>query len=88
VQAGTLSISKASLAVSNDVRITSGAILNLNFSGTNTISGFYIDDVQQAGGTWGAPGSGAEHETPFLSGAGQLQLLVERRLSLYMITSL
>ena len=74
VQAGTLSISKASLAVSNDVRITSGAILNLNFSGTNTISGFYIDGVQQAGGTWGAPGSGAEHESSLLAGVGLIQV--------------
>ncbi|MEO7098306.1 MAG: autotransporter-associated beta strand repeat-containing protein [Luteolibacter sp.] len=76
ITGGTLSISNANLADAADVRITTGAKLNLTFSaGTpDTIDELYIDGVQQAVGTWGAIGSGAAHTTSLITGTGMLNV--------------
>ncbi len=76
VTAGTLSISNANLADTADVRLTTGAKLDLTFSaGTpDTIDELYIDGVQQAIGTWGAIGSGAAHTTALITGTGMLNV--------------
>lgn len=74
VALGTLSISSAYLADAADVYMTTGALFNLNFAGTDTIDQFYIDNVSQAGGTWGAIGSGATNETALITGTGMLNV--------------
>jgi autotransporter-associated beta strand protein len=53
-----------------------GDLVNLNFNGTETVAGLFINGVQQAAGTWGAPGSGAENTDPTLAGTGFLDVTV------------
>jgi autotransporter-associated beta strand protein len=77
VQAGTLSISKAFLNDNTNVWLTSGATLNLNFSGTDTINYLYIDNVLKSAGTWGSVGSGADHESTLITGTGLLSVIPE-----------
>jgi autotransporter-associated beta strand protein len=72
--AGILQLNQARLADSADVVLASSAILTLNFSDTNTIRSLYIDGSKQAAGTWGAAGSGAQHQTALLTGTGHLQV--------------
>jgi autotransporter-associated beta strand protein len=77
---GTLAINVTSpatpwLADGADVYLTTGSTLALNFpsaGATDTIRSLYIDNVLQAAGTWGAPGSGAAHTTGLISGIGWL----------------
>jgi len=57
--------------------LTTGAVLDLNFAGTDTISALLIDGLPQATGTWGAVGSGAANENPLLTGTGLLQVTVQ-----------
>jgi len=78
VSQGTLSITNTFLADASSVRIYSalGGILNLNTSsGTDTIASLYIDGVQQATGLWGRIGSGATHETSYITGSGELLVI-------------
>lgn len=86
VQAGTLSIDSAFLNDTAAVRITSGSTLELDFNGIDSIGGLYFDGVLQAGGTWGAPGSGADHETLNMTGSGLLKSTAGHRLSLIIIS--
>jgi autotransporter-associated beta strand protein len=72
--AGILQLNQARLADSADVVLASSAILTLNFSDTDTIRSLYIDGSKQAPGTWGAAGSGAQHQTALLTGTGHLQV--------------
>ncbi len=72
VLGGTLSFSSIGLADSSLVALTGGSTLNLAFAGSDTISGFVIDGVTQALGTWGAVGSGAQHESALITGSGLL----------------
>ena len=76
IEAGTLSVSKASLNDSANVHMTTGATFDLGFSGTDTISGLFFDNIPQAPGTWGAVGSGAQHQSAFFTGAGLLLVTV------------
>lgn len=68
VQQGTLSITNPLLADGADVYLTTGALFNLDFAGTDTIRSLYVNNVPQATGTWGAAGSGAAHISALLSG--------------------
>jgi len=77
VEAGTLSIDAAYLADTADVVLTTGAVLDLNFAGTDTIGSLLIDGVPQATGVWGDVGSGAANETPLLTGSGSLLVTVQ-----------
>ena len=72
VEAGVLSITTAYLADAADVYLTTGAVLDLAFSGTDTIDQLFIDGVGQLSGTWGPTDSGADHESDLLWGNGLL----------------
>lgn len=66
VAAGTLTLSSASLTRANNLLMTSGATLNLNFSGTMIVHGLTIDGVQQKGGIYSAS------NTSWITGPGVL----------------
>lgn len=72
VASGTLEISTASLADQADVEISAGAVLALTHGAVDTIAALSFDGVVQAPGLWGAPGSGAAHESARLAGTGRL----------------
>ncbi|BCU79179.1 autotransporter-associated beta strand repeat-containing protein [Luteolibacter sp. LG18] len=72
VSAGTLSLSSPFLADGAAVGIAGGATLNLSHSATDTIASLTLNGVLQAAGTWGALGSGADHETSLITGTGKL----------------
>jgi len=74
VSAGTLQLNTASLADTAAVRLSTGATLNLAHGLTDTISALYIDNVQQASGTWGSLTSSATHKTALISGPGLLKV--------------
>ncbi|MFT7490296.1 MAG: autotransporter-associated beta strand protein [Candidatus Promineifilaceae bacterium] len=71
---GTLSLSVPSLDPNADLHMLSGAHLDLNFSATNVIRRFRLQRRIQKAGTWGAGGSGAQHETAIFSGPGILSV--------------
>jgi len=75
VLGGTLTITKPYLADWAGVMLGSGATLNLNFApGTiDTIVAIFADDAWHTeSGTWGAIGSGAQHQTALITGPGML----------------
>lgn len=72
VHAGTLTLSSPRLSDSAGVVIASGAVLSLTHNATDTVAALLIDGVPMLGGTWGAVGSGAEHETARITGSGRL----------------
>ena len=74
INGGMLRMSNARLADGADVRIGSGATLDLTYAGTDAIRSLYIQGSKKAAGTWGAFGSGAQHETESITGPGMLQL--------------
>lgn len=74
VEQGSLSLTTSFLANSADVKLLTGASLNLGFAGTDVIDSLFIDGVSQAIGIWGAVGSGAEFTSPLITGAGLLQV--------------
>jgi autotransporter-associated beta strand protein len=75
VNGGVLKIDSACLAASSDVVIASPGVLNLNFSGNNTVNTLTVDGVQQAAGTYGATGSGAAHiDDVHFAGSGVLNV--------------
>ena len=72
INEGTLSIANAVLADAADVRLATGATLNLNFDATDAIDEFFINNVKQANGTWGSTLSSATHKTSQITGGGTL----------------
>lgn len=55
--------------------IGAAPVVNLDFTGApNTIKGLSFGGVPQAAGTWGAIGSGADHESAFFTGTGMLNV--------------
>lgn len=72
VSAGTLSMSTASLADGATVEIASGAVLDLDHSFDDTIGRLVIGGVEMGAGSYGAVGSGAQHETARITGFGFL----------------
>ena len=72
VNQGTLRMNSAALAATSRMGIATGATLDLNFTGTNTVKAFYIDGVLQAQGTWGGLGSFATNKTSLITGTGIL----------------
>lgn len=75
VLGGTLSTNAATLSDIGDVILVTGATLNLDFVGTDDIDSLFLNGVSQALGTWGAIGSGATHQTSFITGTGLLNIL-------------
>lgn len=76
VNEGILSLgngtASTSLADSADVSIASGATLNLNYAGTDTIDELIINGQRRAAGVWGSATSGAPNIDPALTGGGTL----------------
>jgi fibronectin-binding autotransporter adhesin len=74
---GTLSISSPYFADSAAVLLNSAAKLNLNFAAgvVDTVDAFFVDGIYQPLGTWGAIGSGADHESALFTGAGKLNVI-------------
>ncbi len=73
---GTLKLDSAS-AMKSSATITLAAsppagAVNLNFSGTQTVSAFYFGTTQKAAGTWAA--FGATHNNAVLAGSGVLNV--------------
>jgi autotransporter-associated beta strand protein len=77
VNAGTLRVTSARLSDTGRVTVASGASLHLDFPGTDTVNALTLAGIPYIAGTWGAPGSGAEHESPLLSGTGRLTVVNE-----------
>lgn len=72
VEQGALSIAGPMLSDGADLFLNSAGLLELDFTGQDVIDSLFVDGVSMATGTWGAVGSGAEHESPLLSGNGTL----------------
>lgn len=58
---GILSILVNYLANSSSVSLSGTGVLDLAFSGTDTVDKLFINGVQQTTGTWGSSASGATH---------------------------
>jgi autotransporter-associated beta strand protein len=77
VVTGTLILSgDARINDSATVRIDSGAVLHLDFEGTDTVGALYLggDPNPQPDGTYGAEDSGADNESADFAGTGILQV--------------
>lgn len=74
VGAGTLSITTASLVDTADVRITTGATLDLNHALTDTVRSLYLDGVGLAPGTYGSLTSTATNKVAYITGNGILNV--------------
>ncbi|MFO1531078.1 MAG: autotransporter-associated beta strand repeat-containing protein [Kiritimatiellia bacterium] len=72
--AGVLVLTRAGLADAADVRLVSGATLNLAFTGSDMIGHLVIDDVVQSPGSWGSLASSATYRTWLITGAGVLNV--------------
>jgi len=75
VNAGTLAVNATDQFSDTDaLSVQTGAVLNLNFTGSDTVGSFRIDGVTQATGTWGRVGAiaalGADFETSLITGDG------------------
>jgi len=69
VSAGTLEVVQPVLAASSTVAVASGALLQLDFTTTNTVSGLLLNGVAQATGVYNAASSPA-----YLTGSGSLRV--------------
>ena len=58
------------LSDTNEVSIASGAILNLAFSGTDTVGSLYLNGVAQGPGIYNAGNSGG-----YITGSGSLDIV-------------
>jgi autotransporter-associated beta strand protein len=67
VNGGTLAFGQAALPTNGTVTVTNGAVLNLNFIGTNQIAALVLNGASQPAGIYNAANS-----APYLSGAGNL----------------
>jgi autotransporter-associated beta strand protein len=87
VTAGTLSLgngtANSGLADGADVSVAGSAVLNLNYSGTDTIDGLTLNGVAKAPGVWGSVASGAPNTDPLLTGSGTLTVTTGPSASAY-----
>lgn len=75
VQTGTLRLTgTARLDDTSTVRISSGAVLDLNFSGTDTVAALYLNGSPAAAGTYGSLTSTADHKSEDFAGSGILSV--------------
>ncbi|MCC7474138.1 MAG: autotransporter-associated beta strand repeat-containing protein [Pirellulales bacterium] len=75
VQAGALRLATASLSNSADVYLSTGALLDLAYSGQpDSINQLFFEGLPQAVGVWGAVGSGAQFTSSLLTGTGLLSV--------------
>jgi autotransporter-associated beta strand protein len=70
VSEGVLSIQSASLSDTGKLNVADGAVIDLNFVGSDTVDSLVLGGANQPAGTYGAVGSGAEFETPRITGTG------------------
>ena len=76
VNAGTLEINRDdALPVNTSVAIASGADMVLNNPGTQIVTALTLNGQPAYTGTWGAPGSLAEHKSAVFEGSGVLKVL-------------
>src|SRR5262249_12227511 len=80
VNGGTLELDNTSaLAATTTLTVPpTPSTVNLNFTGTQTISALYLGSVFASAGTWGAPGSGAANESSTFVGTGILNVTTGR----------
>lgn len=69
---GRISIQEPYLAVTADVLVNEGAVIQLDFDGTNAIDQLVLAGVYQEPGVYGAQGSGAPFESARIAGSGTL----------------
>ena len=69
---GAIATNSAVLSDTLLIKLTTGATLNLDFTGTDTIAQLYLGGVLQTYGTWGGLTSTATHKTALITGAGIL----------------
>jgi autotransporter-associated beta strand protein len=71
IAAGTLTLSSAATLniAKSTVTVNSGGVLDLEFTGTNTVAGLVLNGASQAPGVYSAAGS-----SPYLAGTGYLQV--------------
>jgi autotransporter-associated beta strand protein len=75
VNAGTLDLRTAGgLSDADKLLLIGTAVVNLGFSGTDTIGGLVFDGVPQAVGTWGSTTSSATHKDARFTGSGMLNV--------------
>ncbi|NNC90563.1 MAG: hypothetical protein HKN82_19070, partial [Akkermansiaceae bacterium] len=79
VDGGTLSLgdgtNNTTLDDAADVSVATGAVLDLNYAGTDTIDKLSLGGALQTPGTWGASGSGASFiDDTFFTGTGTLTI--------------
>lgn len=74
VNAGTLSYNSAFIADTASVYLLTGGTVDLNYSGSDTIVGLFIDGAAQAVGTWGSLASNADFKSAFFTGTGLLNV--------------
>ena len=79
VAGGTLDLrAAATIADAASLRIAAGAQVAIGAGLTETVDKLWLDGVQQAGGTYGAVGSGAAIETnAFFGGSGKILVLTD-----------
>ena len=70
VNAGTLSMTQPNLALSSTVKVASGAVLNLNYVGTNVVLALVLNGVSQPNGVYKSTTPGG-----YISGTGAIQVL-------------
>ena len=74
VDEGTLSIGSAYLSDTADVYVDGDALLDLAFTGTDTVDELFLDGAAAFMGTWGAIGSAADHTSSLITGTGLLDV--------------
>lgn len=74
VDGGTLSIPAPTLGDASSISVGTGAILDLNFSGTDNVGTLTLGGVEQAIGEYGAIGSGAANQVAEITGTGRLNV--------------
>ena len=70
VKTGTLSCSQAASLGSSALSISNGAVVDLNYSGTRTISALILSGTNMPAGVYGSPRSSATCKDSHFSGTG------------------
>jgi len=74
VSQGTLTLGAPALADSKDVTVATGAVLNLAYTGQDTVHILTLAGLPVVAGVWGREGSGTEHESALITGNGTLNV--------------
>jgi autotransporter-associated beta strand protein len=74
VNEGTLVVGQALLEDTADVIVDAAAFIQLDYAGTDTIDQLSLGGVFQQPGEYGAEGSGAQFESPRITGTGRLNV--------------